>query len=100
MAINIAQNFDYNSEAPNFARDQFDSIQQMKETTFIDKGHISFCKEDEKHYKFKGLKDKDGNSNTPDPTLGYWEEFKTGGDDVESIPNQFIESLFFVDANS
>lgn len=100
MATKLGDNFRYNSTQPNFERDKFTTIDDMKEVIVMDRGHLSFCEETGKTYRFKGQTTYDNTEITPDPTLGYWEEFKTGGDDVESIPNQFIESLFFVESNS
>lgn len=76
MAIGVPSNFSYGGKLPNFDRDQFTTLQAMLEfpVEFIDEGHISYCLEDSKHYKFNGSE---------------WEEFKTG----TSISEDFINSI-------
>ena len=68
MAIGIADNFDYGGGKPNFDRDQFKTNEEMLAypSNFLDEGHISYCVEDKKHYKWDGTE---------------WVEFNTGSGD-------------------
>ena len=52
--IQVADNFNYRGKKPNFDRDSFDTLQDMKNYSenSLDDGHISYCKETDKHYKF------------------------------------------------
>ena len=56
----IASNFILRSKLPNFERDQFETWKEMSEVNsqWMDEGHISYCKEDNKHYIFYS---QDGN---------------------------------------
>ena len=72
MALKITDNFDHTSDQPNFKRDQFTTIAEMKACTVCDDGHLSYCKEDGKRYEFKS-------TNTFSDTTGYWAEFQAGG---------------------
>lgn len=67
--LNIGDNFNYQGRKPNFARDCFDTKQEMKNypEQGIDTGHISFCLEDLKLYQFKA-----GNSVSPE--TGKWKK--------------------------
>lgn len=69
--IQIIDNFEYRSKLPNFARDQFDTLEEMKNVRDedIDEGHISYCISTDKHYKFNA-------SNAIDQSTGKWREFK------------------------
>ena len=53
----ILSNFDLRSKLPNFVRDSFVSIDAMTavNSDWIDEGHISYCKENGKHYIFKSV---------------------------------------------
>lgn len=61
--IQVADNFNYRGKKPNFDRDSFDTLQDMKNYSenSLDDGHISYCKETNKHYKFNS-------NNQSDPT--------------------------------
>lgn len=76
MAINIGDNFNYQGKKPNFDRDSFNSVADMKAypDTSIDDGHISYCKEVDKYYKYKSTNDIDDET-------GKWREFKLGSND-------------------
>ena len=52
--LNIGDNFNYQGRKPNFARDSFDTLEEMRSypDTSVDHGHVSFCKEDGKLYQF------------------------------------------------
>lgn len=45
--IQVADNFNYRGKKPNFDRDSFDTLQDMKNYSenSLDDGHISYCKE-------------------------------------------------------
>ena len=67
MSIEIADNFKYKGKLPNFARDNFLTLDEMvncSENDF-DNGHISYCAETRKHYVFN-------RNNTVDEELGLW----------------------------
>lgn len=67
--IQVADNFNYRGKKPNFDRDSFDTLQDMKNYSenSLDDGHISYCKETDKRYKFNS-------NNQSDPTTGKWVE--------------------------
>lgn len=69
--IQIIDNFEHRSKLPNFTRDQFDTLEEMKNVRDedIDEGHISYCISTNKHYKFNA-------SNAIDQSTGKWREFK------------------------
>lgn len=71
--IQVADNFNYRGKKPNFDRDSFDTLQDMKNYSenSLDDGHISYCKETNKHYKFNS-------NNQSDPTTGKWVEYIKG----------------------
>lgn len=73
MALTIGDNFKYQANKPNFERDSFATLEAMKAypETSIDDGHLSYCAETNKHYKFLF-------SNTVDEITGKWREFETG----------------------
>lgn len=73
MGLLIGDNFNYQANKPNFERDSFTTLAAMKAypETSIDDGHISYCAETDKHYKFLS-------SNPVDGTTGKWREFETG----------------------
>ena len=73
MALLIGDNFNYQGQKPNFERDRFDTLAEMKAypETSLDDGHLSYCVEDDKHYVFNS-------SNTEDSTTGKWREFTSG----------------------
>lgn len=80
MALRIGDNFDYQGQKPNFARDSFETLAAMKAypETSIDEGHLSYCKEDGKRYEYKS-------SNDIDATTGRWRKFESGGG-LEEVP--------------
>ena len=63
----ITSNFIFRSKLPNFERDSFDTMQAMRDVdpSWIDEGHISYCKADGIHYKFSQESGWDINT-------GYW----------------------------
>lgn len=85
MALRIGDNFNYQGQKPNFERDRFLTLAEMKEypETSIDDGHLSYCVEDGKRYEFKS-------TNSIDETTGRWREFKSG---LQEIPQATDISL-------
>lgn len=82
--IQVADNFNYRRKKPNFDRDSFDTLQDMKNYSenSLDDGHISYCKETNKHYKFNS-------NNQSDPTTGKWvEQHEAVPADEEDITEQ------------
>lgn len=82
--IQVADNFNYRGKKPNFDRDSFDTLQDMKNYSenSLDDGHISYCKETNKHYKFNS-------NNQSDPTTGKWvEQHEAVPADKEDITEQ------------
>ena len=77
MSIKIGANLDFRGKDPNFARDQFETLSEMKSISdnAIDEGHISYCKETGLHYEFKS-------ENSIDENTGKWREFKPGGENL------------------
>lgn len=69
--IQIIDNIELNSKQPNFTRDQFKTLQSMRNVTDsnIDDGHISYCLETDKHYTYHS-------SNDMDTITGKWRLFK------------------------
>lgn len=82
--IQVADNFNYRGKKPNFDRDSFDTLQDMKNYSenSLDDGNISYCKETDKHYKFNS-------NNQSDPTTGKWvEQHEAVPADEEDITEQ------------
>ena len=77
MSIKIGANLNFRGKDPNFARDQFETLLEMKSISdnAIDEGHISYCKETGLHYEFKS-------ENSIDENTGKWREFKPGGENT------------------
>lgn len=101
MAI-INSEFEFNNPRPNFKRDQYKTLVEMKNVplTAVDRGHKSFCEEDGNTYEFANDLGVDGNPKF-DATLGYWRIWKTGGlSDVDKKQiddnTQAIQNLFSV----
>lgn len=82
--IQVADNFNYRGKKPNFDRDSFDTLYDMKNYSenSLDDGHVSYCKETGKHYKFNS-------NNQLDPTTGKWiEQHEAVPADEEDITEQ------------
>lgn len=85
MSVELIDNFKYRSKRPNFERDTVSTKEEMlnMNPSFYDDGHITYCKEDGKHYVFKY------NEETKNSETGYFQELKTGsggfGGDVDII---------------
>lgn len=73
MALLIGDNFSYQGRKPNFTRDQFQTLEQMRNfpDTSIDDGHICYCVETNKHYKFN-------TNNSYSVNTGKWRIFASG----------------------
>lgn len=79
----ISSNFILRSKSPNFERDCFATLDEMRavDSAWMDEGHISYCKQDGKHYVF----------NSNDGTLtgeSRWTELKLEITDL----TQYIDS--------
>lgn len=79
----ISSNFILRSKSPNFERDCFATLNEMRSvnSAWMDEGHISYCKQDGKHYIF----------NSNDGTLSgadRWTELKLEITDL----TQYIDS--------
>lgn len=83
--IQVADNFNYRGKKPNFDRDSFDTLQDMKNYSenSLDDGHISYCKETDKHYKFNS-------NNQSDPTTNMVANL--GGVSIEYIKGKPVIS--------
>lgn len=70
MAIGIGDNFKYQGRKPNFARDSFENLDEMKNAgaSIMDDGHISYCKSTGETYRFDS-------NNTEDERTGKWRLF-------------------------
>lgn len=70
---NISSNFVYEGKKPNFQRDRFNTLKEMREfdERFIDEGHTSYCRETRKKYTFFGS-DKENGGVDYDEVTGYW----------------------------
>ena len=88
MSIKIGANLDFKGKYPNFARDQFETLSEMKSISdnAIDEGHISYCKETGLHYEFKS-------ENSIDENTGKWREFKPGGENSNIDSDIDLEEL-------
>lgn len=83
MALSFLDNVDYRGKKPNFARDLFDTIADMKNYSelYLPDVFVACCKETGKLYIFN-------RNNELDTDLGKWREFDTGsssGDVSEAI---------------
>ena len=93
--INVIDSFNLsNSASPLDARNKFTSKAAMKNCNVCDEGHICYCEETHKSYRFR-TKDDNGNTKTYDNSeggLGYWEEFQPGGGGEGTITGATIGS--------
>lgn len=81
MALTIGDNFSYLGAKPLDGRLKYDTISAMvgmSASTLYD-GIMAYCAEDGKEYQWKS-------SNTSDPTLGKWREFKV------SVPTAYTST--------
>ena len=70
MAYSLTENIDYTGNQPNFKRDKVSRISVLKSASDedYDIGHIVYCSENKKHYKYMG------SSETLDENTGYFRE--------------------------
>lgn len=70
--IQILDSFNYRGKNPNFGRDQFATLADMKAFSddYVDEGHIAYCVATGFHYVWKG-------SNTVDTNTGKWRKFSS-----------------------
>lgn len=70
MSIFVADNFSYLGKKANFSRDSYQTLADLKAVrdTQIDDGHLAFCAEDRKTYKYDSSNEEDG-------TTGKWRVF-------------------------
>ena len=80
MALQLGSNIKYEGQLPNFARDSFKTLADMKifPELKIDSGHISFCEEDRNTYKYDP-------NNLVDAITGKWRLFG-GGVTYHEVP--------------
>lgn len=65
---NVALTFGYEGTQPNFKRDQYTTLAEMKAVVdTIDEGHISYNLETKKHYVFRS-------THEVNETTGKWKE--------------------------
>lgn len=81
MSLKIADNFAYQGRKPNFDRDTFATLEEMKNfpESSIDEGHISTCLEDNKKYEFS-------TNNPISPITGKWRKV------VDATLNDYSEN--------
>ena len=94
MSLKIGDNFNYQGKQPNFARDQFSTLEEMKNypITSLDEGHMSTCLEDGDKYVFSL-------SNSEDSTTGYWRKLikidtELDGSSENPVQNKVIVAKF------
>ena len=76
MAFNYMENISYNNNRPNFERDSVKTIAQLLAINPADKGydygHIVFCEEDGRHYKFNYDYDNPPANDEKDAVTGWF----------------------------
>lgn len=76
MAFNYMENISYNNNRPNFERDSVKTIAQLLAVNPADKGydygHIVFCEEDGRHYKFNYDYDNPPANDEKDSVTGWF----------------------------
>lgn len=87
MGLIIGDNFNYQGKKSNFERDSFQTLLQMKSypETSVDEGHLSYCEETDKYYKFKS-------TNVDDPSSGKWSEFTVGSEISDKIDQHISDN--------
>lgn len=90
MAVQYIDNLSYKGKKPNFERDQFKTLAEMKafSEADIDEGHSSYCLEDGKRYTFKS-------SNSVDSTTGRWRVESNPGGGTVVPPNPQPGQTYF-----
>lgn len=92
MAIGVIDNFSYNGKKPNFERDQFSTLEEMRnaQDSVIDEGHISFCEETGLSYQFLS-------SNSIDSSTGKWRVFN---ERIQSVNVPELQEDYMISGNS
>lgn len=76
MAFNYMENISYNNNRPNFERDSVKTVAQLLAVNPADKGydygHIVFCEEDGRHYKFNYDYDNPPANDEKDAVTGWF----------------------------
>lgn len=76
MAFNYMENISYNNNRPNFERDSVKTVAQLLAVNPADKGydygHIVFCEEDGRHYKFNYDYDNPPANDEKDAVIGWF----------------------------
>ena len=76
MAFNYMENISYNNNRPNFERDSVKTVAQLLAVNPADKGydygHIVFCEEDGRHYKFNYDYDNPPANSEKDAVTGWF----------------------------
>jgi hypothetical protein len=86
MAVSILTNFSYSGAHPNFARDKVAKLEDLAAVNPSDKhydyGHIVFCEEDGKHYKYIYDYNNPPSDAERNETTGWFSLLITGSGDV------------------
>ena len=94
--IQVIDNFQYKGKKPNFVRDQFETLEAMRQFTegAIDEGHVAYVKETGERYVFKS-------TNKNDPVYGKWRQLlsATRGGATSSIPTNPTTGDYYYDLN-
>lgn len=92
---NVALTFGYEGIQPNFKRDQFATLAEMKAVVdTIDEGHISYNLETKKHYIFRS-------THEVNETTGKWKELNAEAEqqftaeEVEDLKARFVKKTQF-----
>lgn len=84
---NVIHAYGYQGTQPNFSRDQYATLADMKAVTSIDDGHISFCLEDKKTYQYIS-------TNEVDATTGKWRLLtQASGGASGELPITFVKNF-------
>ena len=84
----IKSGFTLLSKAPNFERDSFETLFDLKNANagHIDDGHISYCREDGKHYVFNS-------NNSFDEVTGFFRVFQADLQSTNEVINKIEITL-------
>lgn len=92
---NVALTFGYEGTQPNFKRDQYTTLAEMKAVVdTIDEGHISYNLETKKHYVFRS-------THEVNETTGKWEELNAEAEqqftaeEVQDLKDRFVKKTQF-----
>lgn len=89
----LTSNFILRSKQPNFERDSFKTEAEMAavQTSWIDEGHISYCEETGKHYRFNSTDGQTG--------MERWTKLFSAKNIQEYLPIT-VQDIFVVDSVS